>query len=117
MQETLGATGAQFIHKTLSIFSCFVKNSSFHEQLSTFTRLKLESTLTKKHLLDEPVKLLFVFWTAEVCGPRVADGELVELQHVHDAHLSHSAAEQLGPLIHTCRWGSKRTNTNVTNRS
>lgn len=59
--------------------------------------------------LDEPVKLLFVFRAAEVGGPGVADGKLVELQHVHDAHLGHSAAEQLGPLVHTGRWGRERT--------
>lgn len=53
------------------------------------------------HLLDEPVKLLFVFWTAKVCGPGVADGELVEFQHVHDANLSDGTAEQLRSLVHT----------------
>lgn len=63
------------------------------------------------YLLDEPVKLLFVFRAAEVGGPGVADGKLVELQHVHDSYLSHSAAEQLGPLVHTGRWGMERTQT------
>lgn len=38
----------------------------------------------------------------------MADGKLVELQHVHDADLSHRTAEQLGPLVHAGRWG-KRT--------
>lgn len=47
----------------------------------------------------------------------MADGELVELQHVHDAHLGHRAAKQLGPLVHTRRWGRKHTNKNVTDRS
>lgn len=61
------------------------------------------------HLLDEPVELLFVFRAAEVGGPGVADGKLVELQHVHDSNLSHSAAEQLGPLVHTGRWGGAQT--------
>lgn len=56
--------------------------------------------LVTEHVLDEPIKLLFVFRTSEVRGPGVTDGELVEFEHVHDAHLSHSAAEQLGPLVH-----------------
>lgn len=56
------------------------------------------------YLLDEPIKLIRVLGAAEVGGPGVADGELVELQHVHDAHLGHSAAEQLGPLVHAGRW-------------
>lgn len=61
------------------------------------------STLLAELLLDEPLKLLFVFRAAKVCGPGMADGELVELQHVHDADLSHGTAEQLGSLVHTGR--------------
>lgn len=60
-------------------------------------------TSAAEHLLHETIKLLFVFRTAEVCGPGVADGELVELQHVHDADLSDSTAEQLRPLVHAGR--------------
>lgn len=55
------------------------------------------------HLLDEPVELLPDVRAAEVRGPGVADGELVELQHVHDPDLSHGAAEQLGTLVHAGR--------------
>lgn len=39
----------------------------------------------------------------------MADGELVELEHVHDAHLGHSAAKQLGPLVDTGGWESDAT--------
>lgn len=45
------------------------------------------------HLLDEPIELLFVFRAAKVCGPGMTDGELVELEHVHDSHLSYGTAE------------------------
>lgn len=60
------------------------------------------------HLLDEPLILLLVFWTAKVRCPGMADCELVELQHVHDADLSYSAAEQLRPLVHTRRWKKQK---------
>lgn len=61
------------------------------------------------HLLAEPLELLFVFRTAKVGGPGVANGKLVELQHVHDADLSHRTAKQLRPLVHTGRWGREHT--------
>lgn len=60
------------------------------------------------HLLKETVKLLLRVRAAKVCGPGVADGELVELQHVHDSNLSHSAAKQLRTLVHAGRWGGGR---------
>lgn len=56
-----------------------------------------------EHVLDEPIELLFVFRAAEVCGPSVADGELVELQHVHDADLSYGTTKQFRSLIDTGR--------------
>lgn len=33
----------------------------------------------------------------------MADCELVEFEHVHDADLSYGAAKQLRPLVHTGR--------------
>lgn len=59
--------------------------------------------LDTAHLLDETVKLLLNVRAAKICGPGVADGELVELQHVHDSHLSHSAAKELRTLVHAGR--------------
>lgn len=50
-----------------------------------------------------------VVGAAEVGGPGVADGELVELQHVHDADLSDGAAEQLWPLVDAGRWEREHT--------
>lgn len=61
--------------------------------------------LATAHSLDEPVILLFNVGAAKVCGPGVADGELMELQHVHDSHLSHGAAKQLRTLVHAGRCG------------
>lgn len=57
------------------------------------------------HSLDEPVKLLFNVRAAKICGPGVADGELMELQHVHDSDLSHCAAKQLRTLVDAGRCG------------
>lgn len=54
-------------------------------------------------LLDEPFELLRIVRTAVVGGPGVTDGEFVELEHVHDPDLSHRAAKELGPLVHTRR--------------
>lgn len=65
--------------------------------------------LVTTHLLHETIKLLLNVGAAKVCGPGVADGELVELQHVHDAYLSHSAAKQFWTLVHTGRWGRGQT--------
>jgi len=67
-----------------------------------------------EHLLHETIILLFVFRTAKVSGPGVTNGELVELQHVHDAHLSDGTAEQLGPLVHAGRWERKQSDTPAT---
>lgn len=39
----------------------------------------------------------------------MADGELVELQHVHDSDLSHSAAKQLRALVHAGRCGGAQS--------
>lgn len=50
-------------------------------------------------ILDEPLKLLRVVRAAVVSGPSVADGEFVELQHVHHADLRHRAAEQIRTLV------------------
>lgn len=61
--------------------------------------------LATAHSLDEPVILLFNVGAAKICGPGVADGELMELQHVHDSHLSHGAAKQLRTLVHAGRCG------------
>lgn len=61
--------------------------------------------LATAHSLDEPVKLLFNVRAAKICGPGVADGELMELQHVHDSDLSHCAAKQLRTLVHAGRCG------------
>lgn len=60
-------------------------------------------------LLDQPIKLFFNLRTAEVGGPSVADGELMELQHVHHSDLSNSTAEQVRPLIHTCRYRERES--------
>lgn len=54
-------------------------------------------------ILDEPLKLLRVVRTAVVGGPRVADGEFVELEHIHYPHFCHSTAEQVWTLVHACR--------------
>lgn len=77
------------------------RRCSFEAALSECTVVAPAVTV---YLLDEPIKLIRGLGAAEVGGPGVADGELVELQHVHDAHLGHSAAEQLGPLVHAGRW-------------
>lgn len=60
--------------------------------------------LSVPDLLDEPFELLRVVCTAVVSGPGVADGKLMELEHVHHPNLSHSTAKQVRTLIHTCRW-------------
>ena len=54
-------------------------------------------------ILDEPLELLRIVRTAVVGGPGVADGELVELQHIHHPNLCHSTAEQVRTLVHTSR--------------
>lgn len=51
-------------------------------------------------VLVEPLKLLRVVRAAVVGGPGVADGEFVELQHIHHPHLCHSTAKQVWPLVH-----------------
>lgn len=60
-------------------------------------------------VLDEPFELLGVVCTAVVGGPGVADGEFVELEHVHDTDLGHGTAEQFGTLVHTRSWWNIRT--------
>lgn len=54
-------------------------------------------------VLDEPLELLRFVRTAVVGGPRVADGEFVELQHIHHPDLCHSTAKQVWTLVHACR--------------
>jgi len=55
-------------------------------------------------VLDEPLELLRVVRATVVGGPGVADGEFVELQHVHHPDLCHGAAKQLWTLVHARRW-------------
>ena len=62
-----------------------------------------------RNLLYEPLKLLFDLGAAKVGGPGVSNGELVELEHVHDSHLGHGTAKQLWPLVHTGRYAGTQT--------
>lgn len=54
------------------------------------------------YVLDEPFILLGVVGAAVVGGPSVADGEFVELEHVHHADLRHRTAEQIRTLVDAC---------------
>ena len=60
-------------------------------------------------ILDEPLELLRFVCRAVVGGPGVSNGELVELEHVHDSHLGHGTAKQLWPLVHTGRYAGTQT--------
>lgn len=54
-------------------------------------------------VLDEPFELLRVVGTAVVGGPGVADGEFMELQHIHHPDLRHHTAKQVWTLVHARR--------------
>lgn len=64
-------------------------------------------------VLDEPLELLRVVRTAVVGGPGVADGELVELQHIHHADLRHHTAEQVRTLVRARRCECLKRNTHT----
>lgn len=77
------------------------------EELETFTYFKLHSSdtenLARGNLLNEPLELLRIIRTAIVGGPGVADGEFVELEHIHDADFCHRAAVQVRALVNARR--------------
>lgn len=95
-------------------FICFMKpkvnvrkRSFIHKQYCFFSSefgIYGKITVLQNVILDEPFELLGVVRTAVVGGPGVADGELVKLEHVHDADLGHGAAEQVRALVHTHSW-------------
>lgn len=73
--------------------------------ISNINRRKLRSQHLAgwAYVLDEPLELLRIVRTAIVSGPGVADGEFVELQHVHDADFCHCTAVQVRALVHARR--------------
>lgn len=68
--------------------------------LSTISHQR--ACFARSYVLDEPFKLLGVVGAAVVGGPSVTDGELVELEHIHHADLSHRTAKQIWTLVDTC---------------
>lgn len=88
---------------------CFTVHSVFRN----YHHCKCKVMIIYHFILDEPFELLGVVRTAVVGGPGVADGELVKLEHVHNADLGHGTAEQIRTLVHTRSWWNIVTKNNL----
>lgn len=82
-----------------------------HDNLKLLIRVCiLKSTeIFKRHLLAQPFKLLFAVRATIVSSPSVANGVLVELEHIHHSHLGNNTTKEVGALISTGSFDRKTT--------